>query len=180
MRRSTLRSILVATFAASALISSTAAAKPVEPIGHVERIDRLDSPTSSLAGTTESNVAPKQDLRGEHAQESARLVAQAQIDRGQQARKAYFLRRQPTQDLRGEHARDAARGPVPAAKPPVYWAYDYQAPKPAPNTVRTTAPHTTGGTDDVWLVLGIIAGTLAIFAGTAAVFTRRWRIRVPA
>jgi hypothetical protein len=180
MRRSTLRSIVVATFAASALITSTAAAKPVEPIGHVDRIDRLDSPTSSLAGTTESNVAPKQDLRGEHAQESARLVAQAQIDRGEQARNAYFLRRQPTQDLRGEHARDAARGPVPAAKPPVYWAYDYQAPKPAPQPVSVRGPESTGGIDDVWLVLGIAVGASAILAGAAIVFTRRWRIRVPA
>ena len=180
MRRSTLRSILVATCAASALITSTATAKPVEPVGHVDRIDRFDSPTSSLAGTTESNVPVKQDLRGEHAQESARLVAQAQIDRGEAARKAFFLRRQPTQDLRGEHARDAARGPVPAAKPPVYWSYDYQAPKPAPHVVKTTAPHTTGGTDDVWLVVGIIAGAMAIFAGTAVVFSRRWRIRIPA
>jgi len=79
-----------------------------------------------------------------------------------------------------EMTRDAARGPVPAAKPPVYWAYDYQAPKPSPHVVRTTAPNTTGGIDDVWLVLGIIAGTLAVFGATAMVFTRRWRIRVPA
>ena len=53
-----------------------------------------------------------------------------------------------------------------------------RSPRRTPCGPRRRTP--TGGTDDVWLVLGIVAGTLAVFAGTAAVFTRRWRIRVPA
>jgi hypothetical protein len=53
---------LVAALAATAMAASTAAAEPV---------DRYDSPTSSLAGTTE-----KQDLRGEHAQDAARFNGQ--------------------------------------------------------------------------------------------------------
>jgi LPXTG-motif cell wall-anchored protein len=172
MRRSSLRSLLVATFAASALITSTASARPTD------RVDRFASPTSSLAGTSESNLDAKQDLRGEHAQDAARLAAQAQVDRGQQTRKAYFLRRQPTQDLRGEYARDAARG-IQTTDAPI-WSYTYQAPKPSPKPVAVSAPRSTGDSDDIWLVLGIALGASAIVGGTALVFTRRSRVHIPA
>jgi len=158
---------LVAALAVSAMAASTATAKPVD------RHDRYASPTSSLAGTTE-----KQDLRGEHAQDAARLAAQAQVDRGQQTRKAYFLRRQPTQDLRGEYARDAARG-IQTTDAPI-WSYTYQAPKPSPKPVAVSAPRSTGDSDDIWLVLGIALGASAIVGGTALVFTRRSRVHIPA
>jgi hypothetical protein len=133
MHRSTLRHMLVAAFAASALLTSTAIAKPVE------RADRFESPTSSLAGTTESNLAPKQDLRGEHARDAARVHV------------------------------------APSRGNAVYWAYDYQAPKPAsrPASAPAAKPHDT---DNLWLVLGIAFGASAIYAGTALVFTRRTRI----
>ncbi|HET8757457.1 MAG TPA: hypothetical protein VFM58_15670 [Solirubrobacteraceae bacterium] len=162
---------LVAVAAASTLAASTAAAQPVD------RVDRFDSPTSSLAGTVET-----QDLRGEHAQDAARQVAQAQIVRGEQTRKAFFLRRQAQQDLRGEHAQDAARfnGQAPSrAKPPVYWAYDYQAPKPAPHTVSAPAPKPSDDTD-LWLVLAIALGATGAAAAGAVVLGRRSRGRVPA
>jgi hypothetical protein len=106
MPRSTLKHTLVATLAASALITSTAAAKPVD------RVDRFDSPTSSLAGTV-----AKQDLRGEQALEAARLAAQPQ-------------------DLRGEHARDAARfnGRAVPARPPAADPVVRTAPAPKPGS----------------------------------------------
>jgi hypothetical protein len=158
---------LVAALAVSAMAASTAAAKPVD------RPDRYDSPTSSLAGTTE-----KQDLRGEHAQDAARLAAQAQIVRGEQTRKAFFLRRQ-AQDLRGEHAQDAARFNGQTSKPPVYWSYGYEAPKPSPNPVSAPAAKQTND-DDLWLILGIALGATGIVAGSAFAVSRRSRIRVPA
>lgn len=80
MHRITLQHTLVAALAASVLAATPALARPAD------RIDRFDSPTSSLAGTVE-----KQDLRGEHARDAARAA-------------------ELPQDLRGEHARDAARG----------------------------------------------------------------------
>jgi hypothetical protein len=161
---------IVLAFVASTMAVSTAAANAG---------DRYDSPTSSLAGTTE-----KQDLRGEHAQDAARLAAEAQIQRGQEVRREFFLRRQAPsatvkQDLRGEHARDAARsgGTMPSGStPPTYWAYDYEASKP----VSAPAAKPTDGDSDIWLVLGIALGTSAIVAASALAFTRRSRIRVPA
>jgi hypothetical protein len=177
MPRSTLKSTLVVALAASALAASTATAPasagltPSHPSPHV---DRYASPTSSLAGTTE-----KQDLRGEHAQDAARLAAQAQIDRGEQVRKAFFLRRQSQQDLRGEHAQDAARFNGQTAKPPVYWSYTYEAPKPPAHPV--SAPATKPSDDiDVWLILAIALGAAGLLAGTALLVTRRSRVRVPA
>jgi hypothetical protein len=177
MRRIT--HILVATAAASALAASTATAKPTD------RVDRYDSPTSSLAGTVEH-----QDLRGEHAQDAARLQADAaarvaaekQIARGEQARHAFFLRRhQPDivatvkQDLRGEHARDAARvAEIPSKGTGVYWSYDYQAPKPAPLTASAPAPKPDD--TDLWLILAIALGATGIVAGSTLVATRRSRV----
>ena len=168
MRRIT--QFLVAVVAASAMAASTASAKPVE------RVDRYDSPTSSLAGTTE-----KQDLRGEHAQDAARLAAQAQIERGEQVRKAAFLARQK-QDLRGEHAQDAARfnGQMPSrGTPQVYWAYDYEAAKPPAHLASAPAPKPTSD-DDLWLILAIALGATGIVAGSAVAVTRRSRVRVAA
>ena len=162
MRRFT--HLLVVTLAASAMAASTAVAKPVD------RIDRFDSPTSSLAGTTE-----KQDLRGEHAQEAARLAAEAQTARGQETRKAFFLRRQAQQDLRGEHARDAARF---NGTPQVFWSYDYEAPKPSP--VSAPAPKPTGGDTELWLILAIALGATGIVAGSVMAVSRRSRVRAPA
>jgi hypothetical protein len=170
MRRIT--HILVATAAASTLAASTAAAQPTD------RVDRYDSPTSSLAGTVEH-----QDLRGEHAQDAARLAAEAQIARGEQTRHAFFLRRrQPDvattvkQDLRGEHARDAARvAEIPSkGTPRVYWSYDYEAPKPAPHTVSAPAPKPDD--TDLWLILAIALGATGIVAGSTFVATRRSRV----
>jgi hypothetical protein len=162
---------LVAVAAASALAASTAAAKPID------RVDRFDSPTSSLAGTVEH-----QDLRGEHAQDAARLAAQAQIDRGEQTRKAYFLRRQaPHQDLRGEAAQEAARLHVAPSKgpAPVYWSYAYEAPKPDVATASAPAPKPSDDTD-LWLILGIALGATGIVAGSAVAVGHRSRSRVPA
>jgi hypothetical protein len=185
MRRIT--HLLVATVAASALVASTATA----------RVDRYDSPTSSLAGTVEH-----QDLRGEHAQDAARLAAEdaarvaaaAQIARGEQTRHASFLRRRAAQDLRGEqaqeaarlaalpqdlrgeHARDAARlaDIPPTGRPPVYWSYTYEAPKPSPHTVSAPAPKPDD--TDLWLILAIALGATGVVAGSAFAATRRSRV----
>jgi hypothetical protein len=172
MRRIT--HILVAAFAASAMAASTAAAEPID------RVDRFDSPTSSLAGTTE-----KQDLRGEHAQDAARLAAEAKVENGQAVRLDTFLRRRApqTQDLRGEHARDAARfnGTMPSrGTPRVYWAYDYEAPKPSSKPVSAPAAKPTGGDSDIWLILAIALGATGIVAGSAVAVGRRSRVRIPA
>jgi hypothetical protein len=179
MRRITLPYALVAALAACTMVVSTASAKPID------RVDRFDSPTSSLAGTTE-----KQDLRGEHAQDAARLAAEAQVQHGQEVRRDFFLRRQAPaatatlkQDLRGEHAQDAARfnGTMPSrGTPPVYWAYDYQAPKPASKPVSAPAAKPTGGDSDIWLILAIALGATGIVAGSVLAVSRRARIRVPA
>ena len=85
------------------------------------------------------------------------------------------------QDLRGEHAQDAARfhGVPSQAKPPVYWSYGYEAPKPSPNPVSAPAQKPTND-DDLWLILGIALGATAIVAGSAFAVTRRSRVRVPA
>ena len=149
------------------------------PARPVERVDRSDSPTSSLAGT----ISPRQDLRGEHARDAARLAAEAQIQHGQDVRKAFFLRRQASQDLRGEHAQDAARfnGTMPSrGTPPVYWSYAYQAPKPAPQPVSAPVSKPTGGDTDIWLILAIALGATGIVAASALVVSRRSRVRVPA
>ena len=169
MRRITLKHTLVAALAASALVASSATARPTE------RVDRYASPTSSLAGTTE-----KQDLRGEHAQDAARQAAQVQIAHGEQVRKAFFLRRQAQQDLRGEHAQDAARFNGQTAKPPVYWSYTYEAPKPPAQPVSAPAHKPTGNDVDVWLILAIALGAAGLLAGTALLVTRHGRVRVPA
>jgi hypothetical protein len=58
-RSTTLQRTIVAALAVGAVATSPAVA------------DRLDSPTSSLAGTT----SPGQDLRGEHARDAARAAA---------------------------------------------------------------------------------------------------------
>ena len=178
MRRSTLKYSFVAALAASAMAASTATAKPID------RVDRYDSPTSSLAGTAE-----KQDLRGEHAQDAARLAAEAQVQHGQQVRKTFFLRRRAEspaatvkQDLRGEHAQDAARfnGTMPSrGTPRVYWAYDYQAPKPSPHTASAPSPKPSDD-NDIWLILAIALGATGIVAGSTIAVSRRSRVRVPA
>jgi hypothetical protein len=62
----TLQNAVIAAFIALALAATPALARPVD------RADRHDSPTSSLAGTTQ----PWQDLRGEQAQEAARAAEQ--------------------------------------------------------------------------------------------------------
>jgi len=72
--RSTLKHTLVAALAASALVASPALAR------QVDRADRYDAPTSSLAGTT----TPHQDLRGERALDAAN------------AAEKHFLPNQPT------------------------------------------------------------------------------------
>jgi hypothetical protein len=64
MSRITLQHALAAGLAASVLAAAPAAAH------QVDRVDRYDSPTSSLAGT----VTPHQDLRGEMALDAARAA----------------------------------------------------------------------------------------------------------
>jgi hypothetical protein len=60
----TLQSAVIAALVALALAATPALARP----------DRYESPTSSLAGTTQ----PRQDLRGEHARDAARAAEQPQ------------------------------------------------------------------------------------------------------
>ena len=74
-RRTTLQHTLVAALATSTLAASPALAKPADVV------DRLDGPTSSLAGTT----SPRQDLRGEHAKDTARATGE-QFAAGQPTR----------------------------------------------------------------------------------------------
>jgi hypothetical protein len=63
MHRSTLKYALTAVLATGAIATSPALAMPID-----EPINRGDSPTGSLAGTTEKNLK-KQDLRGELAKD---------------------------------------------------------------------------------------------------------------
>jgi hypothetical protein len=65
-RRNSMKYALTAVLA-SGLVAAPAMAQPID------RIDRLGSPTSSLAGTTSTK---KQDLRGEHARDAARQSLQ--------------------------------------------------------------------------------------------------------
>jgi hypothetical protein len=135
----------------AALVAAVIAVTPAYA-GTIDRVDRYDSPTSSLAGTVSH-----QDLRGEHAQDAARLAA-------------------VKQDLRGEHARDAARHITHAPpKPPVYWSYAYQAPTPKPAPIAATDPD--DGTP--WGVIGGIAAACLLIGGLAAKGTRR-RVRAHA
>jgi hypothetical protein len=64
MRRITRRKLVAAVLASGLLATTPAFGKPVD------RVDRFDSPTSSLSGLT----TPSQDLRGEHARDAARLA----------------------------------------------------------------------------------------------------------
>jgi hypothetical protein len=59
---------VIAALVALALAATPALARPIDSP------DRDDSPTSSLAGTTQ----PRQDLRGEHARDAARAAEQPQ------------------------------------------------------------------------------------------------------
>jgi hypothetical protein len=65
MHRSTLKYTLTAVLATGAIATSPALAMPIDG-----PVNRADSPTGSLAGTTEKNLH-KQDLRGEHAKDAA-------------------------------------------------------------------------------------------------------------
>jgi hypothetical protein len=186
MPRITLKHTLAVALATSALVVPVTAAQASAGL------DRYTAGTSSLAGTTEQQdlrgehaqdaarlAAQAQDLRGEHAQDAARLASQAQIDRGEHVRHAFFLRRQATQDLRGEHAQDAARFNGQTPQPPVYWSYTYQAPKPPAQPVSAPA-HKPNSDVDVWLILAIALGAAGLVAGTALLVTRHGRVRVPA
>jgi hypothetical protein len=156
MRRITLKHTFVVALAASALAVSATSAQ-------------------ASAGST-----PAQDLRGEQAQDAARHAAQTSTQdlRGEQAQDAARLAA-VKQDLRGEHARDAARFNGQTAKPSVYWSYTYEAPKPPAQPVSAPA-HEPTSDNDLWLILAIALGGAAVFAGTALVVTRHWRVRVPA
>ena len=63
MHRSTLKYALTAVLATGAIATSPALAMPIDA-----PVNRTDSPTGSLAGTTEKNLK-KQDLRGELAKD---------------------------------------------------------------------------------------------------------------
>lgn len=65
MPRSTLKYTLAAVLATGAIAASPAMAMPIDA-----PVNRTDSPTGSLAGTTEKNLQ-KQDLRGERAKDAA-------------------------------------------------------------------------------------------------------------
>ena len=149
-RRTTLQHTLAAALAASIVAATPALAAPTD------RVDRFDSPTSSLAGT----ISPRQDLRGEHARDAARAAEMIV----------------PRQDLRGEHARDAAR---PAETQITGRAADLADPTPSPwSRPRTPRrrPRPEAG-DDVWLVLGIGLAATGIVAAGAAGAGRRYRLR---
>jgi len=147
-RRTTLQHTLVAALATSTLAASPALAKPADVV------DRLDGPTSSLAGTT----SPRQDLRGEQAKDAARAAGTTS----------------PRQDLRGEHAKDTARatGEQFAAGQPTR---PVQSEPVAMPTKAVPAPE-TGSDDGVWLVLGIGLAATGIAGGAAGV-ARHYRIR---
>ena len=70
MHRSTLKYTLTAVLATGAIATSPALAMPIDG-----PVNRGESPTGSLAGTTEKNLE-KQDLRGERAKDSAFQAAQ--------------------------------------------------------------------------------------------------------
>jgi hypothetical protein len=156
MRRITLKETIAATVAALVLAATPAFAKPVD------RADRFESPTSSLSGIT----TPHQDLRGEQAQEAARIAG-------------------IKQDLRGEHARDAARGVSTASvdlsvsrKAPVYWSYAYEAPKPTAQAGRTPAHPAAPDDDFPWAPIAAAVALLAMFGGAVYVTTRAPRTTV--
>ena len=78
IRRSPLKYTLAATLAAGAVAATPALAMPIDA-----PLNRVDSPTSSLAGTTEENLK-KQDLRGEFAKDTAVQAAKdSQLAPGQ-------------------------------------------------------------------------------------------------
>jgi hypothetical protein len=70
MPRSTLKYTLTAILATGAIAASPALAMPIDG-----PVNRADSPTGSLAGTTEKNLM-KQDFRGERAKDAAFQAAQ--------------------------------------------------------------------------------------------------------
>ena len=70
MHRNTLKYTLTAILASGAVAASPAMAMPIDV-----PVNRADSPTGSLAGTTEKNLQ-KQDLRGERAKDAAFQAAQ--------------------------------------------------------------------------------------------------------
>lgn len=80
IRRTSLKYTLTAVLAAGAVAAGPAMAKPVD--GPIDGSSRYDSPTSSLAGTTDKT--PKQDFRGERAKDAAFQAAQdAKLQPGQ-------------------------------------------------------------------------------------------------
>ena len=147
-RRTTLQHTLVATLAASTLAASPALAKPADVV------ERLDGPTSSLAGTS----SPRQDLRGEHARDAARAPGTSS----------------PRQDLRGEHARDAATAAGERLAPGQPTRPLQSEPGAMPTKV-VPSPE-TGSDDGVWLVLGIGLAATGIAGGAAGV-ARHHRLR---
>lgn len=70
MHRSTLKYTLTAILASGAIAASPALAMPIDG-----PVNRDDSPTGSLAGTTEKNLK-RQDFRGERAKDAAFQAAQ--------------------------------------------------------------------------------------------------------
>lgn len=72
MHRSPLKYALIAVLATGAIAASPAMAMPLDA-----PVNRADSPTGSLAGTTEKNLT-KQDLRGELSRDT---VFQAERER---------------------------------------------------------------------------------------------------
>jgi hypothetical protein len=165
MRLITVQQVVAAGLATSVLAAAPALARPAD------RIDRFDSPTSSLAGT----VTPHQDLRGEQAQEAARRAATtadvyvppaSSTAVTPPATYASPTAVTPHQDLRGEHARDAGRRvehPVPT-----------RPTRKAPWKV-VSAPKSGGEDDGIWLILGVGLGAAGLAAGSTVAVTRRAR-----
>ena len=144
--RSTSRSLLAATMAASLLAATPALARTAD------EGSRATVQTSSLAGTV-SPGHPGQDLRGEHARDAARGSTVASPAT-------------PKQDLRGEHARDAARlTPAPITR----------AAAPAAQPAKALpAADDDGGRAQTWLIVLVgLAGAAIAAGGTAGVRSHR-------
>jgi len=141
--RSTSRSLLAATMAASLLAATPALARTAD------ESSRATVQTSSLAGT----VSPGQDLRGEHARDAARGITGAPPAT-------------PKQDLRGEHARDAARlTPAPITRA--------AAPAAQPAKALPATDDDGGRAQTWLIVLVGLAGAAIAAGGTAGVRSHR-------
>lgn len=155
MRRTTRKRALLAALAASLVATTPAFGMPID------RVDRYQVGSSSLAGTPAADAA--QDLRSPDARDAALPPVEPQGN---------------TQDLRSPDARDAALPPVRAQKvqpgQPTWPSYPAPIAKSQPPAQQL--PSGDGG-DDTWFVVGIGLAGAALAAAGAAGIARRSRIR---